>query len=92
MSSLPDISLKTNPSSPFLLFFERHDTPHAFYTHLRSTEPMVYVEELDAWLLTTYEDALWLLKVSAPGPQSSLAGTSSSVESAAGQQSITSCP
>lgn len=45
-----------------LLAQETKYNPHAFYAHLRSTEPMVYVEELDAWLLTTYEDALWLFK------------------------------
>src|SRR5579859_1426167 len=36
--------------------------PYTFYTHLRSTEPIVYVEGMNAWLLTTYEDALLLLK------------------------------
>ncbi len=36
--------------------------PHVFYTQLRSAEPLVYVEGMNAWLLTTYEDALWLLK------------------------------
>lgn len=45
-----------------LLAQETKYNPHAFYAHLRSTEPIVYVEELDTWLLTTYEDALWLLK------------------------------
>ncbi|MGH2478350.1 MAG: cytochrome P450 family protein [Ktedonobacteraceae bacterium] len=45
-----------------LLAQEHKSNPHAFYAQLRSTEPIIYVEGLDAWLLTTYEDALWLLK------------------------------
>lgn len=45
-----------------LLAQETKNNPHAFYAQLRSNEPMVYVEGLDAWLLTTYEDALWLFK------------------------------
>ncbi|GHO63694.1 polyketide biosynthesis cytochrome P450 PksS [Ktedonobacter sp. SOSP1-52] len=45
-----------------LLTQEVKSTPHAFYARLRSTEPIIYIEGLDAWLLTTYEDALWLLK------------------------------
>lgn len=45
-----------------LLAQETKSKPHAFYAQLRSTEPIVYVEGLDAWLFTTYEDALWLLK------------------------------
>ncbi len=36
--------------------------PHTFYAQLRSTEPLSYVEGLNAWVLTTHEDALWLLK------------------------------
>lgn len=39
---------------------KRH--PHAFYAQLRVTEPLTYVKGLNAWVLTTYEDALWLLK------------------------------
>jgi hypothetical protein len=46
-----------------LLAQETKNSPHAFYAQVRSTEPMVYVEGLDSWLLTTYEDALWLLKL-----------------------------
>lgn len=45
-----------------LLAQETKSNPHAFYSQLRSTEPIIYVEGLDAWLLTTYEDALWLFK------------------------------
>lgn len=36
--------------------------PHTFYAQLRSTEPLFYVEGLNAWVLTTYEDALFVLK------------------------------
>ncbi|HXR66707.1 MAG TPA: cytochrome P450 [Ktedonobacteraceae bacterium] len=36
--------------------------PYTFYAQLRSTEPLSYVEGLNAWVLTTHEDALWLLK------------------------------
>lgn len=36
--------------------------PYTFYAHLRATDPLTYVEGLDTWLLTTYEDALWLFK------------------------------
>lgn len=45
-----------------LLAQETKGNPHAFYAQLRGTSPIIYVEGLDAWLLTTYEDALWLLK------------------------------
>lgn len=45
-----------------LLAQETKRNPHAFYAHLRSTEPLFYVKEMNSWLLTTYEDALWLLK------------------------------
>lgn len=45
-----------------LLAQETKSNPHVFYAQLRLTEPIVYVEGLDTWLLTTYEDALWLLK------------------------------
>lgn len=45
-----------------LLTHEAKSTPHVFYARLRSTEPLIYIEGLDAWLLTTYEDALWLFK------------------------------
>lgn len=38
-----------------LLAQETKRTPHIFYAQLRSTEPMIYVEGLNAWLLTTYE-------------------------------------
>jgi cytochrome P450 PksS len=36
--------------------------PHTFYAQLRSTEPVSYVEELNAWIVTTYEDALLVLR------------------------------
>lgn len=36
--------------------------PHTFYAQLRSTEPLSYVEGLNAWVVTTYEDALFVLK------------------------------
>lgn len=37
--------------------------PQSFYGPLRSSsEPLAYIEGLNAWLLTTYEDTLWLLK------------------------------
>lgn len=36
--------------------------PHTFYTRLRSEEPLYYVEGMNAWVLTRYEDALSLLK------------------------------
>ncbi len=36
--------------------------PHTFFAHLRSTEPIFYVEEMHAWMVTTYEDALFVLK------------------------------
>ena len=45
-----------------LLTQEAKSHPHAFYTELRLTEPLIYIEELDAWVLTAYEDALWLFK------------------------------
>ncbi|QBD82870.1 cytochrome P450 [Ktedonosporobacter rubrisoli] len=45
-----------------LLSQEAKSTPHAFYAELRSTEPLIYIKELDAWVVTTYEDALWLFK------------------------------
>jgi cytochrome P450 len=45
-----------------LLAQETKRNPHAFYAHQRATEPLFYVPGLDAWVLTTYEDALWLLK------------------------------
>ncbi|GHO72678.1 polyketide biosynthesis cytochrome P450 PksS [Ktedonobacter sp. SOSP1-85] len=35
---------------------------HVFYTQLRSMEPLHYVEDLNFWLTTTYEDALFVLK------------------------------
>ncbi len=41
---------------------ETKSNPHAFYAQLRSTEPLFYVEGMDAWVLTSYEDAVWLLK------------------------------
>jgi cytochrome P450 len=36
--------------------------PHTFYAQLRATEPLFYVEEMGAWVLTRYEDALLILK------------------------------
>lgn len=45
-----------------ILSQETKRNPHAFYAQLRPTEPLLYVEGMNAWLLTTYEDALWLLK------------------------------
>ncbi len=45
-----------------MLAQETKRNPHTFYTPLRESERLFYVEGLDAWVLTTYEDALWLLK------------------------------
>src|SRR5438132_14352978 len=45
-----------------LLAQETKRNPHTFYARLRSTEQLYYVEGLNAWVLTTYEDALFLLK------------------------------
>src|SRR5205085_529114 len=45
-----------------LLSQEVKRDPHTFYAHLRSKEPLYYIEELDTWLVTTYEDALFVLK------------------------------
>ncbi|MBV9229014.1 MAG: cytochrome P450 [Chloroflexi bacterium] len=45
-----------------LLSQEIRRDPHRFYAQLRSTEPLFYVEGLDAWVLTSYEDALFVLK------------------------------
>lgn len=53
---MAEITLETFISQEF-----KRD-PHTFYAHLRSTEPVFYVEGLNAWILTNYEDALWLLK------------------------------
>ena len=36
--------------------------PHAFYAQLPADEPLHYVEGLNAWLVTSYEDALFVLK------------------------------
>ncbi|MBO0782561.1 MAG: cytochrome P450 [Ktedonobacteraceae bacterium] len=36
--------------------------PHVFYAQLRSVGPLHYVEGLNTWILTTYEDALFVLK------------------------------
>lgn len=41
---------------------ETKRNPHVFYAQLRSVEPLHYVEEMNAWLTTTYEDALFVLK------------------------------
>ncbi|HLZ55336.1 MAG TPA: cytochrome P450 [Ktedonosporobacter sp.] len=41
---------------------ETKRNPHTFYAHLRETEPLFYVEGLNAWVVTTYEDALFVLK------------------------------
>ncbi|GHO42004.1 cytochrome P450 family protein [Ktedonospora formicarum] len=35
---------------------------HVFYAQLRSMEPLHYVEDLNFWLTTTYEDALFVLR------------------------------
>lgn len=35
---------------------------HLFYAQLRSMEPLHYVEDLNFWLTTTYEDALFVLR------------------------------
>jgi cytochrome P450 len=45
-----------------LLSQETKRDPHTFFAHLRSTEPIFYVEEMQAWMVTTYEDALFVLK------------------------------
>lgn len=46
-----------------ILSQETKRDPQSFYGPLRSSsEPLAYVEGLNAWLLTTYEDTLWLLK------------------------------
>lgn len=39
--------------------------PHTFYARLRSTEPLSYAEGLNAWVVTTYEDALFVFERSA---------------------------
>lgn len=41
---------------------ETKRNPQVFYAQLRSDEPLYYVEGLNAWLTTTYEDALFVLK------------------------------
>lgn len=41
---------------------EAKRNPHVFYTQLRSAEPLSSVEGLNAWLTTTYEDALFVLR------------------------------
>jgi len=41
---------------------ETKRNPHVFYAQLRSAEPLYYIEGLNAWLLTTYEDALFVLR------------------------------
>lgn len=41
---------------------ETKRNPHIFYAQLRSAEPLHYVEGINAWLTTTYEDALFVLK------------------------------
>ena len=41
---------------------ETKRNPHVFYGQLRSTEPLIYVDGMNAWIVTTYEDAMWLLK------------------------------
>lgn len=45
-----------------LLSQETKRDPHTFYAQLRSMEPLYYVEGLNAWVVTTYEDALFVLK------------------------------
>jgi cytochrome P450 len=45
-----------------LISQETKRDPHTFFAHLRSTEPIFYVEDMNTWVLTTYEDALLLLK------------------------------
>lgn len=49
------------PQDNFLSQATKKD-PHRFYARLRTAEPLSYVEALNAWVLTTYEDALLLLK------------------------------
>jgi cytochrome P450 len=41
---------------------ETKRNPHVFYAQLRSAEPLYYVEGMNAWLVTTYEDALFVLR------------------------------
>lgn len=41
---------------------ETKRNPHVFYAQLRSAEPLYYVEGMNAWLLTPYEDALFVLR------------------------------
>jgi cytochrome P450 PksS len=45
-----------------LISQETKRDPHTFFAHLRSTEPIFYVEDMNSWVVTTYEDALLLLK------------------------------
>ena len=45
-----------------LIAQETKNNPHSFYAQLREVDTLYYVEEMDSWILTTYEDALWLLK------------------------------
>jgi cytochrome P450 len=45
-----------------LLSQETKRDPHSFYAHLRSTEPLFYIEGMDTWMVTNYEDALFVLK------------------------------
>jgi cytochrome P450 PksS len=45
-----------------LLSQETKSDPHTFYAHLRSTEPIFYVEGLNTWMVTNYEDALFVLR------------------------------
>ncbi|GCE31713.1 cytochrome P450 [Dictyobacter alpinus] len=45
-----------------LISQENKKDPHAFYAHLRATEPIFYVQDLNTWIVTTYEDALLVLR------------------------------
>lgn len=41
---------------------ETKRNPYPFYAQLRSQEPLVYVEDLNSWVVTTYKDALFVLR------------------------------
>jgi cytochrome P450 len=36
--------------------------PHAFYAHLRANAPIVWIPQLEAWLLTRYDDVRTVLR------------------------------
>src|SRR6266700_3188934 len=52
----------TQISSHDFLSQETKRNPYIFYAQLRSAETLHYVEEMNTWLTTTYEDALFVLK------------------------------